>query len=80
MGKSSKDWFAVLLPSLDISTTLYTSKVHLRAIIFRMGFSNLNPGGNLFALSNSTLLIRDLTYDGLGPDAFFLAGDVSHQI
>ena len=80
VGKSSKDWLAVLLPPLDISTTLYTSKVHLRAIIFRMGFSNLNPGGNLFALSNSTLLIRDLTYDGLGPDAFFLKGEVSHQI
>ena len=40
----------------------------------------LHPGGNLFALSNSTLLIKDLTYDGLGPDAFFLAGDLSHQI
>ena len=36
----------------------------------------LHLGGNLFALSNSTLLIRDLTYDGLGPDAFFLAGGV----
>ena len=40
----------------------------------------LHPGGNLFALSNSTLLIRDLSYDGLGPDAFFLAGGVSYQI
>ena len=40
----------------------------------------LHPGGNLFALSNSTLLIRDLAYDGLGPDAFFLAGGVPYQI
>ena len=40
----------------------------------------LHPGGILFALSNTTLLIRDLTYDGLGPDAFFLAGGASYQI
>ena len=40
----------------------------------------LDPGGNPFALSNSTLLNRELTYDGLGPDAFLLAGEVSHQI
>ena len=79
MGKSFKDVFAVLLLPWDTLTTLYTPKVHLRAIICIYDVV-LHPGGNLFALSNSTLLIKDLTYDGLGPDAFFLAGDLSHQI
>ena len=32
-------------------------------------------GGQLIALDNSTLLVRELVYDGLGPDAFFLAGE-----
>ena len=34
-----------------------------------------DSGGQLFALDNSTLFVRELVYDGLGPDAFFLAGD-----
>jgi len=31
-------------------------------------------GGNVFALDDETILIEDFTYDGQGPDAFFLAG------
>merc|ERR1712010_329558 len=31
-------------------------------------------GGNLFAPDDETILIEDFTYDGQGPDAFFLAG------
>merc|ERR1719186_850949 len=30
-------------------------------------------GGNVFALDDETILIEDFTYDGQGPDAFFLA-------
>ncbi len=31
-------------------------------------------GGKVYALNSSTLLVRDFTYDGGGPDAFFWAG------
>merc|ERR1712037_920978 len=31
-------------------------------------------GGEVFALDDETILIEDFTYDGQGPDAFFLAG------
>merc|ERR1711936_363491 len=30
--------------------------------------------GEVFALDDQTILIEDFTYDGQGPDAFFLAG------
>ena len=33
-----------------------------------------NIGGNAYALDSKTILIKDFTYDGEGPDAFFLAG------
>ena len=31
-------------------------------------------GGDLYALDSQNLLIKGFTYDGEGPDAFFLAG------
>merc|ERR1719245_2579645 len=39
-------------------------------------FKNIyhNIGGEAYALDNKNILIKDFTYDGEGPDAFFLAG------
>ena len=30
--------------------------------------------GSVYALNQSSLLVKDFTYDGTGPDAFFWAG------
>ena len=39
-------------------------------------FKNIyhNIGGEAYALDAQNILIKDFTYDGEGPDAFFLAG------
>ena len=39
-------------------------------------FKNIyhSVGGEAYALDDSNILIKDFTYDGEGPDAFFLAG------
>ena len=39
-------------------------------------FKNIyhSVGGEVYALDESNILIKDFTYDGEGPDAFFLAG------
>lgn len=31
--------------------------------------------GTLYVLNDTALLVREFTYDGTGPDAFFWAGD-----
>ena len=33
-----------------------------------------NIGGDVYALDSNNILIKGFTYDGEGPDAFFLAG------
>ena len=46
-------------------------------VIVRIGkFNNIfhDIGGQAFALDSKTVLIKGFTYDGEGPDTFFLAG------
>ena len=57
----------------------FSNKHHMKGLMelrFRNDELKLSTaGGELFALDNSTLVVKGLVYSGLGPDAFFLAGE-----
>ena len=55
---------------------LSSLSVSFPALVKIGSFKNIyhNIGGEAYALDSSTILIKDFTYDGEGPDAFFLAG------
>ena len=88
-GRSQRGGSVALPLLLDIALTIFTWKVwvvseHWFPLQYACGIpSTRGSGGQMFALDNSTLLVRELVYDGLGPDVVkepFLGPIACHRL
>lgn len=59
-----------------ICITLHDAfKINNPIKIGKLSNKHHNLGGDVYVLNNNKILIKDFTYDGTGPDAFFFVGE-----
>ncbi|OQR73501.1 protein Skeletor [Tropilaelaps mercedesae] len=66
--------FGVALLGTQLDTSKAASEKHQGLYIGRINTYSHQVSGNVYAVDEYTLLIRNFFYDGLGQDAFFWAG------